>query len=50
MKRVLKDIQSGKFTSEWMQEYRKAGAARFKAIRRINDATRSRKSARSCAP
>ncbi|MBS1181564.1 MAG: ketol-acid reductoisomerase [Proteobacteria bacterium] len=36
MKRVLKDIQSGKFTSEWMQEY-KAGAARFKGIRRNND-------------
>ncbi len=37
MKRVLKDIQSGKFTSDWMQEYR-AGAARFKGIRRNNDA------------
>jgi ketol-acid reductoisomerase len=37
MKRVLKDIQTGKFTSEWMQEY-KAGAARFKGIRRNNDA------------
>jgi ketol-acid reductoisomerase len=37
MKRVLKDIQTGKFTSEWMQEYR-AGAARFKGIRRVNDA------------
>jgi len=37
MKRVLEDIQSGKFTSEWMQEYR-AGAARFKGIRRNNDA------------
>ncbi len=36
MKRVLQDIQSGKFTSEWMQEY-KAGAARFKGIRRNND-------------
>ena len=36
MKRVLNDIQSGKFTSEWMQEY-KAGAARFKGIRRNND-------------
>jgi len=36
MKRVLKDIQTGKFTSDWMQEYR-AGAARFKAIRRGND-------------
>jgi len=37
MKRVLADIQSGKFTSDWMQEY-KAGGARFKAIRRNNDA------------
>ena len=37
MKRVLDDIQSGKFTSDWMQEYR-AGGARFKAIRRNNDA------------
>ena len=37
MKRVLKDIQTGKFTSDWMQEYR-AGAARFKGIRRLNDA------------
>ncbi|MCX5515997.1 ketol-acid reductoisomerase [Kaistia algarum] len=36
MKRVLNDIQTGKFTSDWMQEYR-AGAARFKAIRRNND-------------
>jgi ketol-acid reductoisomerase len=36
MKRVLADIQTGKFTSQWMQEYR-AGAARFKAIRRNND-------------
>ena len=37
MKRVLKDIQTGKFTSDWMQEW-KAGAARFKGIRRNNDA------------
>ncbi len=37
MKRVLTDIQTGKFTSDWMQEYR-AGAARFKGIRRVNDA------------
>ncbi|WOC17043.1 ketol-acid reductoisomerase [Pseudochrobactrum sp. MP213Fo] len=36
MKRVLHDIQTGKFTSDWMQEY-KAGAARFKGIRRMND-------------
>jgi ketol-acid reductoisomerase len=36
MKRVLTDIQTGKFTSEWMQEY-KGGAARFKGIRRVND-------------
>ncbi|VAW03012.1 Ketol-acid reductoisomerase (NADP(+)) [hydrothermal vent metagenome] len=37
MKRILTDIQTGKFTSEWMQEY-KAGGARFKGIRRVNDA------------
>src|ERR1700755_2691020 len=36
MKRVLKDIQTGKFTSDWMQEYR-AGGSRFKGIRRLND-------------
>ncbi|MET3601067.1 ketol-acid reductoisomerase [Martelella mangrovi] len=36
MKAVLKDIQSGKFTSEWMQEWH-SGAARFKATRRLND-------------
>jgi len=36
MKRILKDIQTGKFTSEWMQEW-KSGAARFKGIRRNND-------------
>ncbi|WP_245198427.1 ketol-acid reductoisomerase [Jiella mangrovi] len=36
MKRVLTDIQTGKFTSEWMQEWH-SGAARFKGIRRRND-------------
>src|SRR5256886_1706913 len=33
MRRILKDIQSGKFTSEWMREFR-AGLPRFKATRR----------------
>jgi ketol-acid reductoisomerase len=37
MKRVLADIQSGAFTSEWMREC-KAGQPKFKAIRRNNDA------------
>ncbi len=37
MKRVLHDIQSGRFTAEWMQEC-KAGQARFKATRRLHDA------------
>ena len=37
MKRVLKDIQSGQFTSEWMREC-KAGQPKFKATRRMNDA------------
>ena len=37
MRKVLKDIQDGAFTSEWMREY-KAGLPMFKAIRRNNDA------------
>ncbi|MEM6745461.1 MAG: ketol-acid reductoisomerase [Pseudomonadota bacterium] len=37
MKKVLKDIQDGRFVSEWMREY-KAGMPMFKAIRRNNDA------------
>jgi len=37
MKKVLKDIQTGAFTSEWIREY-KAGMPKFKAIRRNNDA------------
>ena len=37
MKRILKDIQTGTFTSLWMQEYR-SGLPRFKATRRLNDA------------
>ena len=37
MRRVLKDIQSGAFTSEWISEC-KAGQPRFKATRRLNDA------------
>ncbi|MGI9482996.1 MAG: ketol-acid reductoisomerase [Hyphomicrobiales bacterium] len=37
MKRVLHDIQTGKFTSEWIAEC-KAGQARFKGTRRLNDA------------
>ena len=36
MQRILKEIQSGQFTSQWMQEC-KAGQARFKGIRRNND-------------
>ena len=37
MRRVLKDIQTGQFTSQWIQEC-KAGQPRFKATRRFNDA------------
>jgi ketol-acid reductoisomerase len=37
MKKVLKDIQTGAFTSEWIREF-KAGMPKFKAIRRNNDA------------
>jgi ketol-acid reductoisomerase len=37
MKKILKDIQTGAFTSEWMRECR-AGQPKFKATRRMNDA------------
>ncbi|MEZ5856373.1 MAG: ketol-acid reductoisomerase [Hyphomicrobiaceae bacterium] len=37
MKRVLKDIQTGQFTTEWIREC-KAGQPKFKATRRMNDA------------
>jgi len=37
MRKILKDIQDGRFTSEWMREY-KAGLPMFKATRRNNDA------------
>lgn len=36
MRRVLADIQQGKFTSEWIRECR-AGQPKFKATRRVND-------------
>ncbi|NOZ32981.1 MAG: ketol-acid reductoisomerase [Alphaproteobacteria bacterium] len=36
MKRILADIQSGRFTAEWIKEC-KAGQPSFKAIRRNND-------------
>jgi ketol-acid reductoisomerase len=37
MKRVLKEIQTGQFTSQWISEC-KAGQPRFKATRRMNEA------------
>ncbi|MDD2868904.1 ketol-acid reductoisomerase [Neomegalonema sp.] len=37
MKAVLEDIQQGRFTRDWMVEYR-SGLASFKATRRNNDA------------
>jgi ketol-acid reductoisomerase len=37
MRRILKDIQTGAFTSEWIRE-NKAGQPKFKATRRLNDA------------
>jgi len=36
MKKVLRDIQMGRFTSEWIREC-KAGQPNFKATRRFND-------------
>jgi ketol-acid reductoisomerase len=37
MRKILKDIQTGAFTSEWIRENR-AGQPKFKATRRMNDA------------
>ncbi len=37
MREILKDIQTGAFTSEWIREC-KAGQPKFKAVRRMNDA------------
>jgi len=37
MRRILKDIQTGKFVTQWMSEC-KAGQPTFKATRRLNDA------------
>src|SRR6476660_5786339 len=37
MKKILSEIQSGKFAREWMEE-NKAGQPHFKATRRLNDA------------
>ena len=37
MKRILEDIQTGAFTSEWIREC-EAGQPKFKATRRLNDA------------
>jgi len=36
MRKVLKDIQTGKFTSQWIGEV-KSGMPSFKATRRVND-------------
>ena len=37
MRKILKDIQTGTFTSDWIREC-KAGQPKFKATRRMNDA------------
>ena len=50
MKRILADIQSGKFVKDWMLENR-VNQTSFKAMRaKMRRSTRSRRSARSCAP
>ena len=48
MKRVLADIQSGRFARDWVLE-NKVGQATFKAMRKQSRSTRSRRSAPSCA-
>ena len=49
MKRVLDDIQSGRFVRDWMLE-NTANQTSFKATRARATPIRSRRSARSCAP
>ena len=49
MKRILDDIQSGRFARDWVLE-NNAGQPSFKAMRRPPPSTTSRRSARSCAP
>ena len=48
MKKVLDDIQSGKFVKDWMLENQVAQTS-FKAMRAKCAATRSRRSASACA-
>ncbi len=47
MKRILKDIQEGRFVRDWMLGVG-AGKPNFNAIRRLAPSGRSRKSARGC--
>ena len=48
MKKILKEIQSGKFAKEWVAES-EAGRANFNELQRgRSQATRSKRSARSC--
>ena len=38
MRRVLQDIQTGAFTSEWMRECKRRGRRSSRRARRLNDA------------
>ena len=49
MKRILDDIQSGKFARDWMLENR-VNQTSFKAMRAKSPRIRPKRSARSCAP
>ena len=49
MKRVLKDIQTGKFTSDWMQEYRAGASDASRASGACNECARDRGSRRPSA-
>jgi ketol-acid reductoisomerase len=48
MKRILEDIQSGKFTREWMLENR-VNQTSFKAMRARANARRARARGPSCS-
>jgi ketol-acid reductoisomerase len=47
MRRILDEIQDGRFAAEWIAENRN-GRPRFNALRAAGASTRSRRSAPSC--
>jgi ketol-acid reductoisomerase len=47
MKKVLKDIQTGKFAADWMVENRASGRASFLAMRNLESEHQVKRSAQN---